>query len=376
MRTPTITESTLTVLVRSVLQKTNTEVITWRCQPIAGGTGEGLGLWRVAGTERRQGEVTDWSLVLKIISPQTSGATLADWNYWRREACVYESDLLTRLPPDLTAVHCYQVVEQPDGAVWLWLADLGTQAESKWSATTYWQAGRALGQFNGAYLSGTPLPDQPWLSRRWLEQWLNRAPGMSKLATLADQRRVQRLYPPDVWQGYQTLWDRRMSLLAVAERLPQTFCHRDAFPMNLLPSDNITGSTQFTAIDWAYAGIGAIGEELAALIFAEVTLLRQIPLSVAQENGAAAIAGYIQGLRDTGWQGDQALVYRGYLIAALLRFGLGMVPVSLHIVTDPKVDEWAEAAYGYPLDDMIEYWVDVARWRLRLAENLYHLLDG
>lgn len=364
----------LTPPVQSMLQQTSTELIEWRCQPITGGTGEGVGLWRVAGTARRQDEIADWSLVLKIIGPQASGATLGDWNYWRREACVYESDLLTHLPPDLTAVHCYQVVEQPDGTVWLWLADLGPQDESKWSATTYWQAGRALGQFNGAYLNGKPLPDQPWISRRWLHQWLDRAPGMSQLAMLADQRRVQRLYPPDVWQGYQTLWNRRLSLLAVADRLPQTFCHRDAFPMNLLLRNDKNNSAHFTAIDWAYAGIGAIGEEVAALVFAEVTLLRQIPLSVAQENGAAAIAGYLQGLRDTGWQGNEDLVYCGYLIAALLRFGVGMVAVSLNIVTNPTVDEWAEAAYGYPLDDMIEYWVDVARWRLQLAEELYQLL--
>lgn len=374
MTTPTIEHSTLSTLVRTQLQDRGAELIDWRCQPIDGGTGEGLGLWRVSGRANQQGQVTVWSLVLKILSPQTSGSAINDWNYWRREAHVYESGLLQELPSGLATVRCYQVAEQDDGAVWLWVEDLGEQTTTAWTATHYRQVGRCLGQFNGRYLTGKTLPDHPWLSRHWLHQWLDRAPGMSKLATLADYPRVQRLYPLDVRQGYQKLWDKRASLLTILDHLPQTLCHRDAFPMNLLIANNNRSDTKFTAIDWAYTGIGAIGEDLAALVFAEVTVFRKIPLTIAQERADAAVDGYIQGLHDIGWQGDTSLVHSGYLIASLLRFGVGMIPVSLNIVTNPKVDEWAEEAYGHPLNIMIDYWVEVARWRFRLAEDLYRLL--
>lgn len=375
MTTPTIELSTLSLLVRTLLQDRVAELIDWRCQPIDGGTGEGLGLWRISGQAKRQGQVTAWSLVLKILSPQTSGGAIADWNYWRREAHVYESGLLQELPPGLAAARCYQVAEQEDGAVWLWLEDIGEQNTIAWTAVHYRQAGYCLGQFNGRYLTGEALPDHPWLSRRWLHQWLERAPGMSKLALLADHPRVQRLYPPDVQQGYQKLWQQRARLLAALERLPQTLCHRDAFPMNLLLVNAQQRDATFVGIDWAYTGIGAVGEELAALVFAEATLLRRIPLAVVQENAVMALEGYLQGLNELGWQGDQTVVRCGYLSATLLRFGVGMVPVSLNIVTNPRVDEWAEAAYGYPLDVMIDYWVEIARWRLTLAEELYQLLD-
>lgn len=374
MTTPTIDHATLLMLVRTLLQNRDAELIDWRCQSIDGGTGEGLGLWRISGQANQQGQVTAWSLVLKILSPQTSGAAIDDWNYWRREAHVYESELLQELPSALAAARCYQVTTQDDGAVWLWLEDVGEQITTTWTGAHYRQAGRCLGQFNGCYLTGKTLPDHSWLSRRWLHQWLDRAPGMSKIVTLVDHPRVQRLYPPDVLQGYQKLWQQRARLLATLERLPQTLCHRDAFPLNLLITNGQQSEVKFTAIDWAYTGIGAIGEEVAALAFAEVTVFRQIPLAIAQENAAAAVEGYLQGLDDLGWQGEQMLVHCGYLSAALLRFGVGMVPVSLNIVTNPRVDEWAEAAYGYPLDEMIDYWVDIARWRLALAEELYQLL--
>lgn len=376
MTTPTIDHATLLMLVRALLHDGDAALIDWRCQPIDGGTGEGLGLWRVSGQAKQQGQVVAWSLVLKILSPQTSGAAIADWNYWRREAHVYESDLLQELPSGLAALRCYQVAEQDDGTVWLWLEDAGEQTTTTWTAAHYQQAGRCLGQFNGRYLTGKMLPDHPWLSRRWLPQWLDRAPGMNKLATLADHPRVQQLYPPDVLQGYQKLWWQRARLLAALAQLPQTLCHRDAFPLNLLTANTQQSDVKFTAIDWAYTGIGSIGEEVAALAFAEVTVFRRIPLAIAQENAAAAVEGYLQGLDDLGWQGEQRLVYCGYVSAALLRFGVGMVPVSLNIVTNPRVDEWAEAVYGNPLDVMIDYWVEIARWRLALAEELYPLLDS
>ncbi len=61
------------------------------------------------------------------------------------------------------------------------------------------------------------------------------------------------------------------------------------------------------------------------------------------------------------------------MATALLRYGVGMVPVSINILTDPHVHEWAEPAFGYPIEAMVDYWVAVARWRLALMAELASL---
>jgi hypothetical protein len=45
----------------------------------------------------------------------------SDWNYWKREALVFQSGILDDWKGDLVPVRCYDVVEQPDDSVWLWL---------------------------------------------------------------------------------------------------------------------------------------------------------------------------------------------------------------------------------------------------------------
>jgi len=342
-------------------------------QPVSGGSGEGLGLYRVCGQAQAQGQITPWSVVLKILSPATSGTGVEDWNYWRREAHVYASGLLTTWPGPLRTPRCYGVQDQPDGSCWLWLEDLGPVATAPWDTDRVWRAAHHLGQSNGHYLTSHPLPDEPWLNRTFLPQWLDRAPGMAQLAAALTHPLVRRLYPDDVLAGYQRLWAVRTGLLTKLAAFPQTFCHLDAFSANLLPRRTAGDAEALVAIDWAYAGIDAIGAELAPLIFARVTLLERVELAVAKAQAAAAVDGYLAGLTAVGWRGASEQVRFGYLATALLRYGVGMVPVSIKIVTDPHIHDWAAAAYGAPIEEMIAYWVAVARWRVELMTELLDL---
>ena len=399
----TLTTQRVIPIVRAISANSTSTVLTVETEPLTGGTGEGLGLYRVSGTARVKHIVTAWSVVLKILSPATSGQAMTGashsfgiakknqirrsaqcqkcgthpamtaWNYWRREAHIYESGLLTTLPGLLTTPRCYGVEDQEDGTCWIWLEDLGPATETEWNTDHYWHAAHHLGQLNGHYLAEHPLPEYPWFNRTFLPQWLDRAPGMNRLDNVLDHPLVRRLFPEDVVAGYRRLWAMREALLARLARLPQTFCHLDAFPGNLIPRQTATGTEEFVAIDWAYAGIDALGAELAPLIFARVTLLDRVDLVVAKRNADAAVAGYLAGLATVGWQGDPQQVRMGYLATALLRFGIGMVPVSLNVVTNPRIHEWAEPVYGYPIEEMIDYWVAVARWRLALMEELLAL---
>lgn len=146
-----------------------------------------------------------------------------------------------------------------------------------------------------------------------------------------------------------------------------------AFPGNLFVRPTAIGGEKFVAIDWAYAGIDAIGAELAALTFAKVTLFKRIDLATVRSNAAAAWDGYLLGLATAGWRGAPRAPRVGYLATALLRFGVGMVPVSINVVTDSRIHEWAEPVYGHPIAEMIDYWIEVARWRLELMTELMAL---
>ncbi|MCB0110191.1 MAG: phosphotransferase, partial [Caldilineaceae bacterium] len=266
---PTFTHQIITPMMRTHFADSASTAISTQTEPLTGGTGEGLGLYRVSGKARVQNREVDWSFVLKVIGPTAGGATITDWNYWRREAHVYESILPATLPAPLQTPRCYGVQDQADGSCWIWLEDLGRSTEDAWTAETYWQAAHHLGQLNGCYLTTHPLPEYPWLNRTFLPQWLDRASGMTRLDEALTHPLVQRLYPPDVLDGYHRLWATRVHWLSALAQLPRTFCHLDAFPGNLFIRSTASGA--FVAIDWAYAGIDAIGAELAALTFAEVT---------------------------------------------------------------------------------------------------------
>jgi thiamine kinase-like enzyme len=68
------------------------------------------------------------------------------------------------------------------------------------------------------------------------------------------------------------LWEDRFVLLDVLERLPQTFCHLDAWRRNLYASPQVEGQHQLIAIDWAYPGLGTIATAIGDLFAASFSL--------------------------------------------------------------------------------------------------------
>ncbi len=168
-----ITTATLTPLVRGALDSETAEVIEWGHDPVAGGTGFNAGIYRFSGTANVRGETARWSMILKSI--RLIGGVVeepADIRYWKCEPRAYESGLLEVLPGGLRAPRCFDVVESQDDCVWIWLEDIQEQSARDWSVDRYALAARHLGQINGAYLAGHPIPDEPWVSAGWLCAWV------------------------------------------------------------------------------------------------------------------------------------------------------------------------------------------------------------
>jgi hypothetical protein len=257
-------------------------------------------------------------LILKIIRPEAQFDDPQGYRYWKREILAYQSGLLQGLPGQVTAPTCYDIDEKSDGSVWVWLEDIKDEQEHPWSIERYARVARHLGQFNGAYLVSHSLPGETWITRGWLRKYLDHAaPMVEFILQNPGHPTVQLMLPGISLLMTLALWKEHTRMLRVLDELPQVFCHQDAFGRNLFYRDQ-----QVIAIDWGYAGIAPVGTELAALIGVAFGLAR-FPSSQAKELDQACFEGYLEGLRQSGWDPDLRQVRVGYTFTMLLRYVLG-----------------------------------------------------
>jgi hypothetical protein len=339
--------------------------VEWSVAPILAGDGQGLGVFRVSGSARVGGESRGWSVILKVL-PATPWSPTR-WNYPAREAFAYERGLLEDLPAGLEAPRCFGHTE-PDGQHHLWLEDLGSDT-MRWRLEDYGRAARALGRFNGAYLTGRPLPVAGWLSRQWLRSWL--AEGAAAVRELPRFQRhplVHRVYPPEVLDRLLRLWAHRQELLDALDRLPQVLSHNDAFHRNLFLK-----SERLFAVDWAFLGPSPVGAELAPLVTASVAFL-----GVAHDRWRdlerTAVEAYLRGLQDAGWRGTSDKARFGFAASSALRYGPGCVRLVLPALLDETAQPHVELVLGIPFDQVLPLWAALCLEQVRLADDAFRLL--
>jgi len=235
MRLQALPAAELSQVACQALSSPAAELLEWRIQRLSGGSAEyiggGQGVYRVVGSARAPDGIRSWSAVLKITGGTASASTadVTAGEYWKREALLYQADILAQLPPGITAPRCYGINVYPGDEYWLWLEDL-QESVSAWTLDTYTQVAHHLGQFNGAYLAGSPLPTFAWLGHGRVREWLTRIEPM-----VAQRHEYLELPIAKQWLRDETvdrmlrLWDHRQTLLDAFERLPQCFCHHDAF---------------------------------------------------------------------------------------------------------------------------------------------------
>jgi len=369
--------ASLTPLVRDALGRPEAALdVEWSCQPLGGGAGEGGGLYRFAGSARVASATIPWALVLKVCGSGDAGRSSA-WGYPPREALAYGSGLLGTLSGGLTAPRCLAVEKRPDETTWLWLEEVTDDHPGPWPRDRYALAARALGRFNGAYLTGAPLPTYPWLSRGWLRGFVAEsgaaATELERLAAPGGPPLVRQLFPPPVVAEMRRLWEEREVFLAALDRLPQTLCHHDAFRRNLLSGRGSTGA-EFILLDWEFVGHGAVGEELVPLVLASLFFFEAEGIA-PRELDATCFASYVAGLREAGWTGDERLVRLGFAAAAALRYTVGTLRLGLPLLADPALDLVAEEIFGRPLAVAVAAWAKVWPFQLGLAEEARALLS-
>jgi len=308
-------------IVQRLLADKTAAVTNWSVQTLEGGfSGSTVQRWQ--GEAQTGHGVQPWSLIRKSLTPSTGSAQPTAWDYWQREALVYQSSILADLPADLVAPRCFAITEQSGEELWLWLEDMGNVEDDEWPLERYGVAARHFGQFNGAYLVGRPLPPEAWWGGADVRNRLALAePGIHELPHLRHHPLFAELLAGDRVERILHLWAERERLLAGLARLPQTLCHRDAFRRNLMTRQSADGCEQTVVLDWAATGLGVPGEELVPL-FATTLSFVAVPLTRIAELDGVLFAGYIDGLRAAGWQGDERLARFGFTALAALKAGV------------------------------------------------------
>lgn len=356
----------LNVVVSRALQ-TPVQVIGWQLRMLTDYAHEikpnAAGVARVYGTATTAtGEQRDWAVILKILkSPagmvmpnglvitQDMADDRRQFGYWQREAMMLQSELPDSLPHGLAAPACYGVM-QTDEQIWLWQAEAVNTAS--WSWAHYREAAYRLGLWQGQYATGErALPAYDWLSRNWLRQWIDLP--VAKILELLDRFGglelpvVRNYFSPEEIVRVRRLWGAREQDLAHLERLPQVLCHLDAYRSNFFWH----GDT-LTLIDWEFAGVGALGEEMAAFVGATL-LLDHVPMVEAPQLEAVALEGYIAGLRAVGRDGVTDTVWQAYRAAMPLRYAHMSLAGICRTTMEPDFAEAWSQKLGKPLDAIL-----------------------
>ena len=184
------------------------------------------------------------------------------WNYWRREALAYETGLAATAyaGAGIAAAALLEANTRADGSVELWLADVAGSAGWDWPvprlARFAYELGAAQARWTGR------VPDLPWLSRRWLAQYLAEGPPRLTRVDDADWDHPSvAAWPAGVRRRLRQLWSDHGRLSAIADAAERTLCHLDVWPANLVDQDGTS-----VLLDWSFTGDGAVGEDVSGAV--------------------------------------------------------------------------------------------------------------
>ncbi len=371
-----IDQTILDPLVQQATGRPTVAVVDWSYHPVHGGGGEGIGVYRFQGTASDTQTTIPWSLILKILAPPPHAGGTNDWNYWKREVHAYQSRLLQTRSSGITAPQCFAIREQSDGLVWLWLEDIPQNLAQSWSLEDYHAVAYQLGEFNSTYLVQQSFPDAPWLSHNWLRGFVEEnAEAVVQLQQSLDHPWVRRVFPRPRADALLKTWAIREHYLCALETLPHTLCHLDAFRRNLLLRQRPDGTRETVAIDWAYMGQAALGEDLVPLLIGSVNFL-ELEVQAAQDVEAQVVDHYLAGMHAGGWHGNLRHVQLGYAAHGALRYGVGTLRLILPVLLDETLHPIFEQIFHHPIDRLCDRWeIVLSRFTLRLADEALHLIE-
>ncbi len=354
--------------IRNAAGDPDARVLSWNrrvlgegfADAIAGGEGLILHSGTLANSKGKQ----QYQLVEKICRVLPQGREPGSWLYWKREALAYQSGYLHGRFSGIRAPECYGVTytDEPSARVFI---EAIPDAQPTWKAGTHARAARALGMFT-ASLAGMPdIERYDWMAIGRAHSWTEiAADTLDGLENLKDDSVLSRWLSGPNLTRTKNLWRNIDILRSALADLPKCFCHHDAFNRNLLFRETDKAKPEIIAIDWAFAGYGVIGEELAAAIGAAL-MFRDIGSDEARDVTERMFSSYLDGMRTTGWSGASVDVRLGFCATTAMIFALGAIGIWLPMLSDPELAPVVKEITGAEPDQFIE----------NLSEIQGHFLD-
>ena len=264
---------------------------------------------------------------------------------WKREVLLYESDLLGGVETGLRAARCLDIDWASPTECGLWLEDVGDLWSENWSIERYGLAARHLGQFNGHYVVENKVPDADFLFRdqwhRYLE-WCG--DGLERLEAHRTDPRVLAVYSEDTTTALLHLWSRREQLVSeVHASVPLSLGHGDTSGRNLYDAPQYPQQT--VAIDWECVGLATLADDPARLLGSSIHWFFRGRMDEAGYLADSILTGYLEGLRDVGWDGDAAAVEQAFLAIAATIYGFSYTGFVGQILGE-ETEEYGRRAYG------------------------------
>ncbi|MFD1674374.1 phosphotransferase [Alicyclobacillus fodiniaquatilis] len=301
------------------------------------------GIFKIRGNAKVGYQVYEWSIVVKIIKPDSQEKNdPSHHNYWKREALIHSSGLLTKLPPIVSFPQCYLVEEKTDGTVWLWMDEVKVDNDRLFSQDEWAFIARQVGFLNGAYLSDMPLPEEPWICRQWLRSWVD---GCKKYASDPFQH-YSKIH--NRFSQIDSLWARFLQFEANMDRhilalnhLPRVLAHQDLSKGNMYISNTDLGP-KLTLIDWQFMSVSGLGEDLGKL-YGVAMSQGNIPRDSYEFYKELLFQNYMDGLTNAGWQGSISRPRYGFCVSLACR-SVWEVPKLLKILVDSNMTEMKDEA--------------------------------
>ena len=360
----------LTDVVRQDQRDPDFEITEWAVRRLSDrGFASEDGPFCFYGHGRSGPSVRSWSVVLKF-SATPQDTQLAPTSLWcfKREWLVYQADLPDTLPAALAVPRCYSILEQVDGT-WVWMEHVIEKNDGRWGAEEFAFAARELGRFGGAYATSQRNPDQPWLSRNQIREWI----AAWSPENVWDSVRIQRLFPPQIRARVFRLWDERERFMAVLDDLPQAFSHFDCMRRNLLIRDR-PGGDELVAVDWAMCGMRPLGSDLSHLVAQSAAFCDWDPAHVAELERATEGA-YLAGLSDAGWRGEPQIIRLGFTAWTALWMG---VTLPRGVAMFAAEERWAflQQKFNRTPEEFAAGWVALCEYALDRADEARQIMTG
>ena len=353
------------------------EVLNWQITLLGGLDSSPMagGVYRLTGTARAKvaGQMPishEWDVVVKVLRspagmimpdgtmiPQEMADDQQGFSFWQRESFVAQSDLGDSLPAGLSMPRYLGTTYISEHECWLWQTYL--PPDHQWNWDDYHKAAYHLGAWQAQ--SNNRLHHN-WLSQNWMASWVNGP--LNRIFALVDEMNgyehplLRAYFAPEELAALQRLWAERQSYLDRLAQLPQTLCHLDAHRGNLgWQRDDLV------MLDWAFVGEAAYGEELAAFVGATL-LLDYVPINDAEQLERTALSGYIAGLRNSDWVGDEAQILEAYRCAMPLRYAPASFASMCRAIVLPEFATDWQRKTGKSLSDILACRAELVRFYL------------